>query len=252
MGLVSGCSFSVAHDGRNPPRREISLEILVKGKRDPSFYMESRVRTVEADQMAKVIAFDLHGTLTVMSVDWDFACSIVSERIGKRVENRKNLRALLTETWGTDTYERVYSAVKRIELEAIRTAKIFPEVKSTLEKLSSNFKLFLLSLLSEEAVETLQDKFDIKKFFTQTITRRDAPNRMMQLKLMGERFNLKPEDILVIDDDVNNLKTMKKGGYEVILIDRKDVSPDPELENIRSLKDLISILANDKVSLVSL
>jgi HAD superfamily hydrolase (TIGR01509 family) len=189
----------------------------------------------------KALAFDLYGTLTTKFLDFEIIKKAVSSEIGRKVED---LRALLNETWGTELYKTSYNTIKKFELYTINYGEpqIFPEVRTTLRKLNREFELFLVSLLSMEAVDALLNKFNLKWIFKSTITRKDAPDRLIQMRLLTKKFDLKPVEILMIDDDENNLRAIKGEGYHVVLMDREGKKADLELKTVRSLKDLTSLL----------
>lgn len=84
------------------------------------------------------------------------------------------------------------------------------------------YKLYILSNFSKETFEKVQKKYEFFKFFDGMVisshVKEIKPNEKIY-QILIEKYNIKPEESLYIDDKIENIETGKKLGFKTIHLD---------------------------------
>ena len=128
--------------------------------------------------------------------------------------------------------------------------KLFPETQSVLEYCFKKYNLSIVSLATDNDIEgrfELINRFGIGKYF-KLILFHLADKESLLRNAIGN-LNLKPEDIIVIDDRIKRLSFPIKIGCKTIWIKKgkfSDEEPDSESGKpdyiVESLEEVLNIL----------
>ncbi len=128
-------------------------------------------------------------------------------------------------------------------------AKLYPETISVLEELKNKgYKLALISNTDFSSVESLLDRFDLRKYFDVIhlsfktgFLKTDKESFETVLKELG----VGKEQVLMVGDSLaTDIEGAKNVGIKAVLVDRKDKR---EYENkIKSLEELKNILEEEE------
>jgi HAD superfamily hydrolase (TIGR01549 family) len=121
---------------------------------------------------------------------------------------------------------------------------IFPETVKTLEEFSKKYKLVLLSNTAEKEGKEAMGKFGLEKYFDEILLSGSlglAKPDPKIFKLVLEKTNVRPEEILVVGDNLEtDIIPARILGMKGILIDTREKYTEYENKDwyIRSLGDL--------------
>lgn len=179
--------------------------------------------------MIKVIGFDLGGVY--LTNCWD---GFVWEKIAKKfhvdrdkleAENNLFLKKISDGLISEDVFlENLIGSDKKIIQEVkifIRSLNrvIYPEVLDLMRKLKKNYKLALVNNEGKEWNEFRINKFNLSKIFDEILTScfigYSKPSRDYFKEILA-RLNIKPSELLFIDDKIKNVISARRLGIVAI------------------------------------
>ncbi len=122
------------------------------------------------------------------------------------------------------------SGVKNIDIELAKSLwrkhqkpinDLFPLIK----KLKKNYKLFSIANTAKEWFEYKKEKYQLDKYFEEIVTSYEEGIKKPDVKIFNiaiERFQIKPQETLFIDDKERNLKPARELGFNTILFKNKE------------------------------
>jgi len=136
-------------------------------------------------------------------------------------------------------------------------SKLIPKARQTLQKLSKNFPLALITLryvLPEQIMEELK-RLRLKKYFKTVVTTLDVKKPKPfpdAFRTAAKRLGVKIQDCAVIGDSIVDIQAGKAAGAKTIatlsgLFSREELEkekPDFIIKNINSLPDLLWHMKN--------
>jgi len=180
----------------------------------------------------KLIIFDLDGTLVNLRINYERMREKL-RNLFKRYEIEENFKSIVSslqrglrrikEKVGNEEYERVKSKAFSIIDEEEMKAKIeiLKESKKILKKLSKNFNLVLITRNGRRITEKSLKKMEVYNLFQEIVTREDVEDfsdKKEASKKILEKFNIKPNEVLFVDDKEWILKEIHSLGFNCFLI----------------------------------
>jgi HAD superfamily hydrolase (TIGR01509 family) len=160
-----------------------------------------------ADKQVKVIALDFDGVMTHLNIDWRKAKEVGSLVAGLRIESLLDFWRV---SFGTDIFRRVSDAIKEFEEEAVDSAKPTKAVEFVKEAMKRGKKVYLVSMQSKPSILKFLSKFNIS--LTGIFSREDFPTKLEMLRRILEIEEIKPSELVFVDDLGRNLDECGKLG----------------------------------------
>jgi FMN phosphatase YigB (HAD superfamily) len=210
------------------------------------------------DTMVKLIIFDLQGTLVengvfpsplkqakyILRIDAPFSDFVMrfehAFMLGKH-HSLKDAFMKVSDEFRVRTPEFVLEKLVGLWNKNKLLSKVYPDTISGLEELKGKYKLVLVSNIDCFSKD-LVDKHNIKAYFDEVILSCDTgklKNSKDFYKDILEKFNLEPEDALIVGDSIeSDMETAKNSGIKGILIDRGNRREySPKILTLEELKD---------------
>ncbi|MFA6467162.1 MAG: HAD hydrolase-like protein [Patescibacteria group bacterium] len=128
--------------------------------------------------------------------------------------------------------------------------RLFPETQSVLKYCFKKYNLSIVSLATDDDIEgrfAKIDKYDIRKYFKFILFHVNDKESLLR-NTIGN-LNIKPEEIMVIDDRIKRLSFPIKIGCQTIWIKKgKFFNEEPDSESgkpdyiVKSLEEVLKIL----------
>lgn len=192
----------------------------------------------------KAILFDMDGVLVDSFDSWLLSLNSALEAYNHKKISRNEFTK---KYWGHDLYDNIKKLnlpldvarfCNKIYGNNIGLIKIYKETKPTLEKLKKYKKAIITNTPKDCALQILK-QFNIKEHFEFVMTSDDVtmskPNPEIVLKAC-KRFNVEPEDVVLVGDTDSDAKAGRSAGCKVVGI---NVEAD---YTIRNISELITIL----------
>ncbi len=162
-----------------------------------------------------VLVLDFDGVITNLNIDWSEVREEVSRKVGFRVDS---MLAFWENHFGTKLSDLANYIVERYELEAVLNSKPYDDVKPALD----SFKgvVYLASMQSEKAINFFLDKYNLKKYFKEIISRNRFGNKIKQIQYIMDKER-GCEKIVLVDDSERNIKSCQRWSLSCILFNRK-------------------------------
>lgn len=162
-----------------------------------------------------VLVLDFDGVITSLNIDWNVVREEVSRTVGFKVDS---MLAFWENYFGTKLFDLANDVVERYELEAVLNVKPYDDVEPALE----SFKgvAYLASMQSEKVIDFFLDKYDLKKYFRETLGRSRFESKTRQLQYIMAK-ETRCEKVVLIDDSKRNIESFHEQGLSCILLNRK-------------------------------
>ena len=167
----------------------------------------------------KAIAFDFDGVITNLDINWDEAIRMASKIAGYNVQS---LLLFYDKNFGSSLFLKVSDEIEKLEINAVKKASLTPHVEEFLQKIkNSKVDAYVVSMQSLTAIKTFLDEHNLTSFFKDIISRERCPNKKAQVEWIIKNVNIKPEQVLLIDDAKKNITVCKEAGIQCFLFPRK-------------------------------
>jgi HAD superfamily hydrolase (TIGR01509 family) len=190
------------------------------------------------------ILFDLDGVL-VDSVDtWLTSLNIALTQFNHKMITRDDF---IDNYWGHDLHntlnligvdQKAAAICNSLYKKNLNEVKLYPNVKSTLQKLNS-YKKGLITNTPKIQTNNILKKFDLNKYFDVVITSDDVsyakPNPEIVLKAC-KILHVEPENVIMIGDTKSDIEAGKAAGCKIIGMNIKTDY------NIRKISELTKII----------
>ena len=190
------------------------------------------------------ILFDLDGVLVDSLDSWWKSLNAALQKFNYKEVTREEF---IEKYWGYDLYANVTKLGLDDDIvefcnilyrEHINAIKIYPDTKSTLEKLS-HYPKGIITNTPKDCVHQILEKFDIEKYFKLVLTSNDVklakPHPEIVLKSC-ELLGVKPKNVVLVGDTMSDIKAGRDAGCKVIGV---RIDADYRIEK---LSDIIQIL----------
>lgn len=167
----------------------------------------------------KVVALDFDGVVTNLAIDWRAAIRLASSMVGYDI---KSLLTFYEASYDKPIFQTVSKRIEQLELEALKTSKLNPFVKESLQKLHErNVDTYMVSMQSAPVVKKFLSEHDLTPFIKDTVTREKYPSKKAQVSHVIEASNISPDQVLLVDDSARNISTCKELGIQCFHFARK-------------------------------
>jgi len=162
-----------------------------------------------------ILVLDFDGVIADLNIDWHLLRAEVSRTVGFKVDS---MLSFWENYFGTKLFYPANDIVERYELEAALNTAPYNDVKPALE----SFKgiVYLASMQSEKVIDFFLDKYDLKKYFKETLGRTRFGSKARQLQYIMAKGR-KCEKVILIDDSKRNIESCHRQGLSCILLNRK-------------------------------
>jgi len=177
---------------------------------------------LDAEGSIKVVAFDFDGVITDLNIDWNSAIRLASKVAGYDV---RSLLAFYENSHGAPIFQAVSKEIEKVELEALKNAKLTPFIMGFLEKLSKiDVEMYVVSMQSTLVVERFLQQHNLAHYFGEVLTRDRFPSKKAQINYILTQSGVNPNQILLIDDLKKNITECKELGITCYYFMKHQVS----------------------------
>ncbi len=103
--------------------------------------------------------------------------------------------------------------------EKFKTFKIEKHIKNELRKLSSNFKLFIISSNKEEILNDILERENIKSYFKEVLGSNQIKSKTEKINNILKKYNLKKDEIIFVTDTLGDLLEANASKVKTICVD---------------------------------
>ena len=68
------------------------------------------------------------------------------------------------------------------------------------------FKLIIVSSADENSIKNFLEKYNLDKYFTEILGKHFNPSKVEKIKIIGEKYKIKPAETLLVTDSVGDVK----------------------------------------------
>ncbi len=68
------------------------------------------------------------------------------------------------------------------------------------------YKLIIVSSADENSIKDFLKKYDLEKYFTEILGKNFNPSKVEKIKIVGEKYKIKPQETLLVTDSVGDVK----------------------------------------------
>ena len=68
------------------------------------------------------------------------------------------------------------------------------------------YKLIIVSSADENSIKDFLKKYDLEKYFTEILGKNFNPSKVEKIKIIGEKYKIKPQETLLVTDSVGDIK----------------------------------------------
>ena len=194
----------------------------------------------------KAILFDLDGVLVDSLDSWWLSLNTALKKFNHEELTREEF---IEKFWGHDLYDNVtrlglddglVDFCNLLYSEHVSAIKIYPDTKTTLEKLSPYPKVIITNT-PRDCVHHILQKFDIERFFKFILTSNDVKKAKPHPEAVFKSCDLlgvKPNEAVLVGDTISDVKAGRDAGCPVIGI---GVEADYTINRLSELTDIIEI-----------
>jgi len=94
---------------------------------------------------------------------------------------------------------------------------LFP-IKDEIEKLYSDYKLFIISSNSEKGILHFLDLTNLGKYFSKVMGMETDRSKVKKFQMLFDKYNINPEECVFITDTLGDLKEGKEAGVKTVAV----------------------------------
>jgi phosphoglycolate phosphatase len=68
------------------------------------------------------------------------------------------------------------------------------------------YKLIIVSSADENSIKDFLKKYELEKYFTEILGKNFNPSKVEKIKIVGEKYKIKPQETLLVTDSVGDIK----------------------------------------------
>jgi HAD superfamily hydrolase (TIGR01509 family) len=200
----------------------------------------------------KAVALDFDGVMANLDLDWKVAIRQASEIAGYDI---KSLITFYEKCFGTPLFQEISAKMEKLEMQALKTSPILPQVKETVEKLvERKADLYIVSMQSYLVIKTFLDQNGLAGYFKEIVTREKCPDKKAQVEYVLKTYNVNPSQLLLIDDSKRNIALCSELGISCfhfqnrVQFFRNDIAAKDLWSKVLSLLDCKSKSPKTKVA----
>ena len=195
--------------------------------------------------MIKGIIFDLDGTLVRLPIKYDKIFTKLQNLFDTQDEFRPLIPTIIKKA--NNDPKLIAKAFNIICEEEVIAANNFKAIDDSVNIInyfkSKDYSLCLVTMQCMNAAKIILDKMQILELFSSIVTRDILHERHLQIKKSIDVLPLSTNEIIMVGDRINDVKSAKQVGCPVILFNKDKLNSFTEcqvISNLSELKKLIS------------
>jgi len=195
--------------------------------------------------MIKGIIFDLDGTLVRLPIKYDKIFTKLQNLFDTQDEFRPLIPTIIKKANNdSKLVEKAFNIICEEEVIAANNFKAIDDSVNIINYFKSkNYSLCLVTMQCMNAAKIILDKMQILELFSSIVTRDVLHERHLQIKKSIDVLPLSTNEIIMVGDRINDVKSAKQVGCPVILFNKDKLNSFTEcqvISNLSELKKLIS------------
>jgi len=195
--------------------------------------------------MIKGIIFDLDGTLVRLPIKYDKIFTKLQNLFDTQDEFRPLIPTIIKKANNdSKLVEKAFNIICEEEVIAANNFKAIDDSVNIINYFKSkNYSLCLVTMQCMNAAKIILDKMQILELFSSIVTRDILHERHLQIKKSIDVLPLSTNEIIMVGDRINDVKSAKQVGCPVILFNKDKLNSFTEcqvISNLSELKKLIS------------
>lgn len=160
----------------------------------------------------KLVIFDLDGTLVHLPINYEKLRNEIRRTL--KIEHVPSILGVLSNL-DEKTRTKIFDVWSKLELEALPNMVEIAEGIKLYESFQHTHKC-LVTLQGRHIVTKILEKVGLH--FDYIVTREDSIVRSKQIKIVIEKFKIKPNEVLVIGDRENDKKAAEENGCSFMFV----------------------------------
>ena len=195
--------------------------------------------------MIKGIIFDLDGTLVRLPIKYDKIFTKLQNLFDTQDEFRPLIPTIIKKA--NNDPKLIAKAFNIICEEEVIAANNFKAIDDSVNIInyfkSKNYSLCLVTMQCMNAAKIILDKMQILELFSSIVTRDVLHERHLQIKKSIDVLSLSTNEIIMVGDRINDVKSAKQVGCPVILFNKDKLNSFTECQVISKLSELKKLIS---------
>jgi phosphoglycolate phosphatase-like HAD superfamily hydrolase len=195
--------------------------------------------------MIKGIIFDLDGTLVRLPIKYDKIFTKLQNLFDTQDEFRPLIPTIIKKA--NNDPKLIAKAFNIICEEEVIAANNFKAIDDSVNIInyfkSKNYSLCLVTMQCMNAAKIILDKMQILELFSSIVTRDILHERHLQIKKSIDVLPLSTNEIIMVGDRINDVKSAKQVGCPVILFNKDKLNSFTECQVISKLSELKKLIS---------
>jgi len=195
--------------------------------------------------MIKGIIFDLDGTLVRLPIKYDKIFTKLQNLFDTQDEFRPLIPTIIKKANNdSKLVEKAFNIICEEEVIAANNFKAIDDSVNIINYFKSkNYSLCLVTMQCMNAAKIILDKMQILELFSSIVTRDVLHERHLQIKKSIDVLSLSTNEIIMVGDRINDVKSAKQVGCPVILFNKDKLNSFTECQVISKLSELKKLIS---------
>ena len=195
--------------------------------------------------MIKGIIFDLDGTLVRLPIKYDKIFTKLQNLFDTQDEFRPLIPTIIKKANNdSKLVEKAFNIICEEEVIAATNFKAIDDSVNIINYFKSkNYSLCLVTMQCMNAAKIILDKMQILELFSSIVTRDILHERHLQIKKSIDVLPLSTNEIIMVGDRINDVKSAKQVGCPVILFNKDKLNSFTECQVISKLSELKKLIS---------
>ena len=195
--------------------------------------------------MIKGIIFDLDGTLVRLPIQYNEIFKKLQILFDTNDEFKPLIPTIIKKSKNdTKIVQNAFNLICEEEILATNNFEVINDAINTLNYFkTNNYSICLVTMQCFKAAKIILDKMQVSELFSSIITRDSSHERNAQITKSIESLSFSTNEILMVGDRINDVRSAQQVGCHVILFnkDKKNSFTDcPVITELSELKKIIS------------
>lgn len=195
--------------------------------------------------MIKGIIFDLDGTLVRLPIQYNEIFKKLQILFDTNDEFKPLIPTIIKKSKNdTKIVQNAFNLICEEEILATNNFEVINDAINTLNYFKkNNYSICLVTMQCFKAAKIILDKMQVSELFSSIVTRDSSHERNAQITKSIESLSFSTNEILMVGDRINDVRSAQQVGCPVILFnkDKKNSFTDcPVITELSELKKIIS------------